>query len=275
MSTSSIGPCASASSTDTASRVSPGSGPVIIRSSPSSRFSSVDLPAFGRPTIARRSGPGGRGGSTTSSPSIGSGSGSSSSSPGTGSAAAAGSRSAISPIRSASPSPCSAETAIGLPSPRLYASIAAAAPALPSALFATSMTRRPWRRSQAAKCASAGVMPLRASMQNSTRSACATACSDEARMRPYRLSGAASSRPAVSISRTRRPRSIASASLASRVTPGVSATIARRPPASRLNSVDLPTLGRPAITTTGRSPNGVASRSGGADRLPRLTVHYP
>ena len=38
------------------SRVSPGSGPVIIRSSPSSALTSVDLPAFGRPTIAIRIG---------------------------------------------------------------------------------------------------------------------------------------------------------------------------------------------------------------------------
>ena len=45
----------------------------------------------------------------------------------------------------------------------------------PSALFATSSTGRPCRRSQAAKCGSAGVMPARASTTNSTRSACATA----------------------------------------------------------------------------------------------------
>ena len=44
MSTSSIGPFSSENRTATASRVSPGSGPVIIRSSPSSRFSRVDFP---------------------------------------------------------------------------------------------------------------------------------------------------------------------------------------------------------------------------------------
>jgi hypothetical protein len=36
----------------TESRVRPGSGPVIIRSSPSSVLTSVDFPAFGRPTMA-------------------------------------------------------------------------------------------------------------------------------------------------------------------------------------------------------------------------------
>src|SRR6185312_9249295 len=94
-------------------------------------------------------------------------------------------------------------------------------------------------------------MPVRASMTNSTRSASATADAAPARMRPARVSGAASSSPAVSISLTVRPRSSASASFRSRVTPGVSATRASRRPARRLNSVDFPTLGRPAITTTG------------------------
>ena len=43
-------------SLETLSRVRPGSGPVIIRSSPRSALTSVDLPAFGRPTIATRIG---------------------------------------------------------------------------------------------------------------------------------------------------------------------------------------------------------------------------
>ena len=57
------------------------------------------------------------------------------------------------------------------------------------------------------------------------------------------------------VTRTRRPRSSASASLRSRVTPGVSATSAVRRPTSRLNSALLPTFGRPAITTTGSIAN--------------------
>ncbi len=39
-----------------ASRVSPGSGPVIMRSSPRKALTSVDLPALGRPTMATRMG---------------------------------------------------------------------------------------------------------------------------------------------------------------------------------------------------------------------------
>jgi len=88
-------------------------------------------------------------------------------------------------------------------------------------------------------------------MTNSTRSASFTDSAAPARIRPAKVSGAASSRPAVSISRTFRPRNIASASLLSRVTPGVSATNAVRLPASRLNNVDLPTFGRPEMTTVG------------------------
>ena len=55
------------------------------------------------------------------------------------------------------------------------------------------------------------------------------------------------------MTRKRAPAKVASASRRSRVTPGLSSTIASRLPDSRLNSVDLPTLGRPMIATTGRS----------------------
>ena len=133
--------------------------------------------------------------------------------------------------------------------------MAVAAPPRPSALLATSSTGRPWRRSHAPKCASAGVMPARASTTKTIRSAVATAASLLARMRPAMVSGALSSRPAVSTTCTRLPRSMASPSLRSRVTPGVSLTMAARRPVSLLNSVDLPTFGRPAMTTTG-SING-------------------
>ena len=50
-----LGPCHSQSRL-IESRVIPASGPVIIRSSPSIRLTSVDLPALGRPTIASLSG---------------------------------------------------------------------------------------------------------------------------------------------------------------------------------------------------------------------------
>ena len=66
-------------------------------------------------------------------------------------------------------------------------------------------------------------------------------------MRPVRLSGADSSSPAVSITVKSRSPSRASPSRRSRVTPGRSSTSATRRPTSRLNKVDLPTLGRPTM----------------------------
>jgi hypothetical protein len=45
----------------------PASGPVSMRSAPSNWFTSVDLPAFGRPTIAMRSGAPSPSGSSVSS----------------------------------------------------------------------------------------------------------------------------------------------------------------------------------------------------------------
>jgi hypothetical protein len=112
VSTSSIRRPAWLQAISTASRVSPGSGPVSSRSSAISRLIRDDLPTLGRPTTARR---------------IQSGR----SSPGSAAAAASGStaggggamngRSAIS--RSGRPSPCSAETAIGSPRPSDQASV--------------------------------------------------------------------------------------------------------------------------------------------------------
>ena len=46
----------------------------------------------------------------------------------------------------------------------------------------------------------------------------------------------------------------------SRVTPGWSYTTAMEVPAMRLNSADLPTLGRPTIAILGRSVSGILSR---------------
>ena len=62
------------------SRVRPGSGPVSSRSSPRMRLSSVDLPAFGRPSTAMRSGLVGSTSLPSSSSPSSSGAGSSSSS---------------------------------------------------------------------------------------------------------------------------------------------------------------------------------------------------
>src|SRR5262245_40436459 len=66
-------------------------------------------------------------------------------------------------------------------------------------------------------------------------------------MRPDRLSGADCSRPAVSIAVNSMSPSRPWPSRRSRVTPGRLSTRARRRPTSRLNKVDLPTLGRPTM----------------------------
>src|SRR5262245_32309724 len=104
-------------------------------------------------------------------------------------------------------------------------------------------------RTRSANARSAGVDPARASIRNITASATAIAAAVCSCMRPVRLWGAASSRPAVSMAVKVRSPSRACASRRSRVTPGRSSTSARRLPTRRLNSVDLPTFGRPTMAT--------------------------
>ena len=126
-------------------------------------------------------------------------------------------------------------------------------------------TRRPgprtcWRAAAPACSAGAArrrdpgrpaVMPPRASTTNRPTSASARPCIACQRSRPARLSGEPCSRPAVSITRNSVGPSRQTPSIRSRVTPGVSSTIACRRPTSRLNRVDLPTFGRPRIATVG------------------------
>src|SRR5260221_4936178 len=66
-------------------------------------------------------------------------------------------------------------------------------------------------------------------------------------MRPKRLSGAAPSKPAVSMTVKAISPSLPSPSRRSRVTPGRLSTKARRRPTRRLNNVDFPTFGRPTM----------------------------
>ncbi len=222
-----------------ASRVIPASGPVIIRSSPNILLTSVDLPALGRPTIASFSGP--ENASSSSSPS-------SSASCFTSTASSNG---ASDSNRSASPSPCSALNGTGSPKPSAKDSYTPAFPADPSALFAISTTGVVELRSQRAISSSSGVIPARESMTKIATSAMSTAACVCWRMRPGKVAASSSSNPAVSTIRKSRPSRLASPSRRSRVTPGRSSTSAMRLPTSRLNSVDLPTLGRPIIATIG------------------------
>src|SRR6516162_7542353 len=113
-------------------------------------------------------------------------------------------------------------------------------------------------RTRSANTRSAGVAPARASTRNSTASAAEIAASVCSCMRPLRLSGAASSSPAVSTAVKARSPSCARPSRRSRVTPGRSSTKARRLPTRRLNSVDLPTFGRPTMATVKLMAKGSA-----------------
>ncbi len=86
--------------------------------------------------------------------------------------------------------------------------------------------------------------PAFASNTKSTRSAWSTAVAVEARMRPGSVSGAASSSPAVSTSMHLAPGQLAaSASLRSRVTPGVSATSASALPGKAVEQSGFADIG--------------------------------
>ena len=215
-----------------ASRVVPASGAVSRRSSPISRLTSVDLPAFGPPDDgdadrmrARRAWPTPR------------------SAPRCVRAAPRAAR------RRDRPGPRCARRK-SPPGRRGRARRRRAGPPrrrCPSILLAISTAGLPDLRTSSAKTRSTPVGPARASIMKKMASACPIAVSVCARMRPVRLSGADSSRPAVSITVKSRSPSRPSPSRRSRVTPGRSSTSATRRPTSRLNSVDLPTLGRPTM----------------------------
>ena len=150
----------------------PASGPVSIRSSPINRFTSVDFPTFGRPTIAICSGP----------PEISSLSNSPVSFSGSPKTVKFCNEPFSNSVRestigrrawynSSNPSPCSAERPMGSPRPRPYASYKPPTPALPSHLFATRITGILCPLSQFAKCSSRGVIPVPESIKNKATSA--------------------------------------------------------------------------------------------------------
>ena len=93
------------------------------------------------------------------------------------------------------------------------------------------------------------VTPSTPSITSSAASARSTACSARTRLK-YSVGSSMRLRrrmPAVSTNRS-GPSSVSiTVSIASRVVPGMSCTIARSAPTIRLNRVDLPTLGRPTI----------------------------
>ena len=181
-------------------------------------MTSVDLPAFGRPTtaiwIGRPAGSAGPSPASSTPSSISSSTSTISTASGNPSATGSSARS-----RSSMPMPCSADSATGSPSPSSQASISPASAARPSALLATRITFAARLRSSSASVRSTGVTPARASIMNRQTSAAAIARSVSARIRPGRLASVASSSPAVSITVKRSAPS----------RPGALAQVARHP----------------------------------------------
>src|SRR4051812_27046160 len=136
--------------------------------------------------------------------------------------------------------------------------MAPASPCLPSLLFATSTTRLLARRAKYPNERSFGVRPARASITNISASARPIAASVCSCIRAVSEPLAPSSRPAVSMTVNSRSPSLACPSRRSRVTPGSSSTSASFCPTSRLNSVDLPTLGRPIMAMVKDIPDACA-----------------
>src|SRR5512143_2037811 len=203
----------------------------MTRSSPRSVFTSVDLPTLGRPTTAIFTGAPAAAGSS--------------------SCAAAGTAASASSARRSTLSPCAAEIGYGSPRPSSWNSATARSGAMPSALLTATNTGRPDLRRRCAMSRSCGAMPDRPSTSSTTASASAIAarvCFAISCRMPLFATG---SKPPVSTTMNRRPPALPRPYWRSRVRPGKSATSAARLFVRRLNSVDLPTFGRPTRTRIG------------------------
>ena len=179
--------------------------------------------------------------------------------------------------------PCSAERAsMGKPRAWNSASMVSSC-SMPSTLLTTSRVGFPARRTNEARCSSNGIRPSRPSTtrQNTEASSMAACvCWRISASNPRSPSGPSATEwwlssvtPPVSIRVKERPlRERTTPSIRSRVTPGRSWVMARLLRISRLNSVDLPTLGRPskAILGSMRLPHQKISgdaRNGGQEQL--------
>ena len=224
-----------------ASRVVPASGATTWRSSPSSRLTSEDFPALGRPTTA----------TVDRSPRL---------PPDRRAAAARPPRRAGRrfPSRSRRSRPTGRRSRAGRNR---------TAPCCARDRRACSPRARTGRRALRSRSAIAWSTGLHALApvdheQHDVRlpsSANSTCC----RMARSIESSDSGTRPPVSTTQKWRPCHSASPKWRSRVVPGRSETMAGRPPRMRLNRVDLPTLGRPTMATVGlltRPPAGAARR---------------
>ncbi len=235
VSTNRSGPSGVSTMVSMASRVVPGSSWTTLRSSPTSRLKRVDLPTLGRPTIAIENSFGASGAGSRSG----------------GSAPITASR------RSPLPRPWIAETGIGSPSPSPAKDQASVSRRSSSTLLATTRTGLSLRWRSRATWASSSVIPTAQSRTSRSTSASVmarSACALTARVRVLASSVVASggSHPPVSTMLNGRPCHSASRTLRSRVTPGFSSTMVRRPPTMRFTRVDFPTFGRPMTATIGR-----------------------
>ena len=149
------------------------------------------------------------------------------------------------------PRPCSAETNFGSPSPKFHNPCASASSFAPSTLFAASTTFFLDLRSKVNRDSSSSRAPTWASITKRTRSLSAIAASDPAVIF-WEIPSGLTSQPPVSIKIKRRPFHSASYLTRSRVTPGVSSTIASLRPIIRFTRVDFPTFGRPITAIFGR-----------------------
>ena len=162
------------------------------------------------------------------------------------------SRRTISSSRSPTPMPCSAETSNSGSKPELVELHRRLARFAHVYLVDHGEDRRfPIARSCATISRSPGTRPCWPSRTSTSRSACVIAClpflDDELMQRIFgRAEHAARVEQRKSV-----PRHVTACSITSRVVPGTGVTIARRVDVIRLNSVDLPTLGRPTSTTSG------------------------
>ena len=217
-----------------ASRVVPARSETITRSRPRKALTSEDLPTFGRPMTASRTSPSSSSGSSPS-----------------------GSSSTRRSSRSPVPSPCTADTAIGSPSPRPWKSWTSPKSRGESILFATSTTGSPPLRRRSATSASPARKPARPSTTSTATSASASASRTWSWIETASGSVSSRSTPPVSIRAKLRPFQSVASSLRSRVMPEVSCTTASRDCVRRLTSEDLPTFGKPttAIFLTSRFPS--------------------
>ena len=120
-----------------------------------------------------------------------------------------------------------------------------------SDLFTARTTGFPERRSIFATSWSEAVMPVLMSQTKTITVAVPMAISACSRMKERIWSSVPGSMPPVSTMSKTRFRHSHWAYSRSRVTPGVSSTMDSRCPHSLLNSMDLPTLGRPTMATNG------------------------